>query len=77
VANPENPRPQRLEADKVTIVRDDLNAESIPKHSALRIDDMDVYNRIVTYEDKCGRAAQKFVNKAKWVPMTRRFDVYT
>ena len=49
-------RPQRLEANG-EIVRDDINVESLPKQSALRIDDMDVYNRIVTYEEKCGRAS--------------------
>ena len=43
------PRPQRLENDG-TIQREDLNAESLPKQSALRIDDMDVYSRVVTYE---------------------------
>ena len=50
------PRPQRPE-NNGEIVRDDLNAESLPKQSALRIDDMDVYNRVVTYDEKCGRAA--------------------
>ena len=69
-------RPQRKEAND-EIVRDDLNVESLPKQSALRIDDMDVYNRIVTYEEKCGKPAQKFVNKCKWAPMSHRFDVYS
>ena len=69
-------RPQRLE-NNGDIVRDDANVESLPKQSALRIDDVDVYNRVVTYEQKCSRAASKFVNKAKWAPLTHRFDVYT
>lgn len=68
-------RPQRLEANG-DIVHDDLHAESLPKQSALRIDDMDVYNRIVTYEEKCSRAANKFINKAKWAPLSHRFDAY-
>ena len=38
---------------------------------------MDVYNRVQTYEEKCGRGASKFINKAKWAPLTHRFDVYT
>ena len=54
-----------------------MKAEELPKQSALRIDDLDVYNRIVTYEQKCSSASDKFVHKAKWMPMTRRFDVYT
>jgi len=68
-------RPQRLEANG-DIVHADLHAESLPKQSALRIDDMDVYNRVVTYEEKCSRAANKFINKAKWAPLSHRFDAY-
>lgn len=71
-----DPRPQRLEANG-EIVRDDVNVESLPKQSALRIDDIDVYNRIVTYEEKCSRGVTKFINKAKWAPLSHRFDVYT
>jgi len=69
-------RPQRLETNG-DIVRDDINVESLPKQSALRLDDLDVYNRIVTYEEKCARGATKFINKAKWAPLSHRFDVYT
>lgn len=58
-------------------MRDDINVESIPKQSSLRVDDLDVYNRIVTYEEKCSRATSKFINKAKWAPLSHRFDVYT
>lgn len=43
----------------------------------MRIDDLDVYTRISGYEEKCVRAAEKFVNRAKWAPMTHRFDIYT
>ena len=73
-ATPEK-RPQRLEANG-DIQRDDLKVEDIPKQSALRLDDLDVYNRIVTYEEKCSRGANKFINKTKWTPLTHRFDVY-
>ena len=69
-------RPKRKEAND-EIVRDDLNVDSLPRQSALRIDDLDVYNRIVTFEEKCGRAATKFVNKAKWAPLSYRFDIYS
>ena len=48
----------------------------IPKQSALRTDDLDVYNRIVTYEEKCSRGATKLINKAKWAPLSHRFDIY-
>ena len=69
------PRPQRKEANG-DIVRDDINVESLPKQSALRLDDIDVYNRVVTYEEKCNRSLSKFVNKCKWAPLNHRFDVY-
>lgn len=61
-------RPQRLEPNgEVTI--DDLNAEELPKHCAIREDDLDVYTRIVSYEEKCHRAVDRFVNRAKWTAM--------
>lgn len=68
-------RPQRKDLNG-EIQRDDLNVDALPKQSALRLDDIDVYQRVVLYEEKCHRAANKFVNKSKWAAMTHRFDIY-
>ena len=69
-------RPQRLEPNG-EIMLEDLHAESIPKHNSLRLDDLDVYTRIASYEEKCNRAAQRFINRAKWAPLSHRFDIFT
>jgi len=69
------PRPQRLEPNG-TINPDDLNAESLPKNCSLRLDDIDIYMRIVNYEAACNKLVEKYINRAKWVPLTHRFDVY-
>ena len=47
-----------------------------PPSSTLRADDIDVYLRLITYEEKITRLADVFVNKAKWVPLTKRYDIY-
>lgn len=49
----------------------------LPKSCSLRIDDIEVYSRIIAYETKCNRAIQKFVQRAKWVPLSQRFEIYT
>ena len=51
--------------------------ENLPKYCSLRVDDLDVYTRITGYEEKCSRAVEKFINRAKWAPMSHRFDIYT
>ena len=56
---------------------EDLNAENNPKHNSLRVDDLDVYSRIVAYDEKCTKHANKFINRAKWSPMSHRFDVFS
>lgn len=55
---------------------DDVDVEELKKHCTLRVDDIDVYNRIVSYEDQCNKPAEKFINRAKWVPLSHRFDIY-
>ena len=72
----DEPRPQRLEPNG-EISPEDLNAEMMPKHCSLRIDDLDVYMRIVGYEEKCQRSAEKFINRVKWAPLSHRFDVFS
>ena len=52
------------------------NVKEKPPLSALRADDIDVYLRCITYEDKVSRIAEKFVRKAKWLPLTHRFEIH-
>jgi hypothetical protein len=54
-------RPVRLEPNGIINKEDLHKAENTVKHCSLRIDDIDVYTRIVSYETKCSRAAEKFV----------------
>jgi|LauGreDrversion4_2_1035121.scaffolds.fasta_scaffold3868905_1 hypothetical protein len=44
--------------------------------SALRSDDIDVYLRCATYEEKVTRLADRFIQHAKWLPITERFNVF-
>lgn len=55
---------------------DDLNVEELPKHSTLRIDDFDVYNRIVGYEEQCDAASLKFISRAKWAALSHRSEIF-
>ena len=48
-----------------------------PPLSALRADDIDVYLRVAAYEEKCTRKAERFIQRAKWVPLSHRFDIYS
>ena len=50
--------------------------ERARKYCSLRVDDIEIYSRIVGYESNCNKLVEKFVNRAKWVPMTHRFDIY-
>ena len=59
------------------IVKEDRHVEELnPKVSALRIDDIDVYIRVTSYEEKVNRSTDKFINRTKWLPMSHRFDVF-
>lgn len=70
------PRPQRLEPNGL-INPEDVDAETKNlKHCALRVDDIDIYTRVVSYEHSCNKLAERLVNRVKWVPLTHRFDVY-
>lgn len=44
--------------------------------SALRIDDLDVYMRVATYEEKINKDAELFIHHVKWLPMSQRFEVF-
>ena len=38
--------------------------------SCLRIDDLDVYMRVTTYEEKINKDAEAFIHNVKWLPLT-------
>lgn len=44
--------------------------------SSIRIDDIDVYLRIVTYEEKINKQADKFIHRIKWLPLRHRQDIF-
>jgi hypothetical protein len=46
------------------------------KHCTIRLDDIDVYNRVIGYEGACSKHSEKFVSRAKWVAVSHRFDIY-
>ena len=48
-----------------------------PPLSALRADDLDVYFRVVTYEERATRGAERFIQRAKWLPLISRFEVFS
>jgi hypothetical protein len=71
------PRPKRYEPNG-TINKDDLDTEErLIKSSSLRIDDIDVYWRVVGYETKCNKGLDAFVQRSKWAASAHRFDIYS
>jgi hypothetical protein len=40
------------------------------------MDDIDVYLRQVTYEQKINREAERFIQRCKWVPLSHRFEIF-
>ena len=47
-----------------------------PPFSSLRADDIDVYLRIVAFEEQITRKANRFVQRVKWTPYSHRFEIY-
>lgn len=44
--------------------------------SCLRIDDLDVYMRVSTYEEKINKTAETFIHNVKWLPLSQRFEIF-
>lgn len=40
------------------------------------MDDFEIYLRAQTYETKLSRTIQKFVNRIKWLPITKRYQIF-
>jgi len=53
-------RPQRLEPNG-SINPDDILSEMLPKSSCLRVDDLDVYTRITSYNENISLPTEKFI----------------
>jgi hypothetical protein len=45
--------------------------------STLRIDDIDVYLRLMTYEQRIFKNAERLIQRLKLVPMRHRFEIFT
>ncbi len=71
-----DPRLQRVEPNGQKNPEDIDAAIRDQKHCSLRVDDIDIFTRIVSYETACNRLIFKFINRARWVPLAHRFDVY-
>ena len=41
-----------------------------------KIDDIDVYLRLVTYEERITRNTEKFIQRVKLTPLSHRFEIY-
>lgn len=45
--------------------------------SIIRQDDIEVYLRTVTYDQRINRLISKFLARMKWLPLYRRYDIWT
>ena len=53
------------------VEKKDLKAQSL-----IREDDIEVYIRGVSYKNKVARIVNKFLSKAKWIPLKHKFSIY-
>ena len=44
--------------------------------SSLRRDDIEVYLRTVTYEQKISKLVSKFLARLKWMPLYKRYEIF-
>jgi len=48
----------------------------IAPQSLIREDDIEVYLRATTYRNKINKVLNKFLSRAKWVPLKHKFSIY-
>lgn len=48
----------------------------MPPHSSIREDDIEVYLRHVTYAEKINKLLNKWLARLKWMPLTKRFEIF-
>lgn len=78
--NPKVPRPQPISADAEAGRADTLLYVEAPEKvvgSTIRQDDIEVMLRIQTYRNTLFRLPQKLAASIKWLPYSRRFDIWT
>ncbi len=44
--------------------------------SCMRMDDFEIYFRSSCYERKLFKTCEKFISMVKWIPLTKRFDIW-
>lgn len=52
------------------------NSDLAPQ-SLIREDDVEVYIRGVSYRNKVNKLVNKFMSRLKWMPLERRFEIFT
>lgn len=78
---------QEMEAEEMNEIKQKAYKEDVAKlyienteyrsvNSAIRQDDFEVYLRQKTYKNKLNRLASKLINKLKWLPYSRRYDIW-
>lgn len=45
--------------------------------SIIRRDDVEVYLRTVTYDQRVNQLMSKYLARLKWMPLYRRFEIWT
>ncbi len=45
--------------------------------SVIRPDDVEIYLRTVTYDQKINRLMTKYLARLKWLPLHRRFEIFS
>ncbi|CDW82479.1 UNKNOWN [Stylonychia lemnae] len=68
-------KPRDDQDEKMVMLHYYLITQQTPL-STLRLDDLDVYLRIVTYEEKINKDAEKFIQRVKWTPMSNRYEIF-
>lgn len=53
-----------------------VEIKDLPAQSCIREDDLEVYLRCVTYSGKVTKMVNKFLARLKWLPLSKRFDVF-
>lgn len=62
---------EELKNATLYVEKKDLKAQSL-----IREDDIEVYTRGVSYNNKVSRVINKFLSRAKWMPLLHRYSIY-
>ena len=53
-----------------------VEIKDLPAQSCIRSDDIETYMRHITYDNKINKLVNKFIARLKWLPLSRRYDVF-